>query len=447
MKQFKLDEEIVKRISKHKKEPNWMLDFRLKALNIFNEKPLPTWGPDLSRIDFDKVIFYADPNVKQTKDWKDIPENIKKVFDTLNVPEQEREFLAGLSTQYDSEVIYKQMKDQYESLGIIFESIDSAVHKYPELVKKYLGKLVPPTDNKFAALNSAVWSGGTLIYVPKYKVLPIPVQTYFRINTPAVGQFERTLIIADKFSSIQYIEGCTAPQYSATNLHAAVVEVFVFEGASVGYGTMQKWSENVQNLVTKRAILSKDARMTWRDFNLGSGLNMKYPASILQGDNSSAELYSLAVSEHNQIMDTGGKMIHIGKNTRSYINSKNIAKDSSVGTFRGLVKITRNADNSYAKVICDGLILSEDARSDAIPIDINNNSSSVLEHEASVSKLSKERLEYLQMRGISEEDAIQFLTFGFIKPITDGMLPEYANELYAILKLYLKDTYASKDKA
>lgn len=445
MKQFKLDESVVKQISKHKKEPNWMLDFRLKSLEVFNSKPMPTWGPDLSVIDFDKVVYYADPNVKEQSSWEEVPDDIKQVFDALNIPEQERKFLAGLSTQVDSEIIYKQMKEQYEQLGIVFESMDSAVHNYPDLVKKYLGKLIPASDNKFSALNSAVWSGGTFIYVPKYKVLPIPVQTYFRINTPAVGQFERTLIIADKFSSIGYIEGCTAPQFSSTNLHAGVVEVYVFEGANASYGTMQKWSENVQNLVTKRAIVSKNAKMTWRDFNLGAGINMKYPATILKGDNSSAELYSLAVSQHNQIMDTGGKMIHIGKRTKSYINSKNIVKDNSVGNFRGLVKITSEADNSYSNIICDSLLLSSNAVSDTYPVDINNSKTSILEHEATISKISKEKLDYLQMRGISEEEAIQFITFGFVKPITDGMLPEYVNELYALLKLFLQKDESKKN--
>jgi Fe-S cluster assembly protein SufB len=436
---FKLDKSIVERISKKKDEPDWMLDIRLHALRVFNQKAMPQWGPDLSKINFNDVIYYADSRSKLTHTWNDVPEDIKNLFEELNVPEQERKYLAGLSTQYDSEVIYHQMKAKYETLGIIFESMDSAVKKYPDLVKRYFGKLVKPDDNKFASLNTAVWSGGTFIYVPEGVQLPIPVQTYFRINTPSVGQFERTLIIADKNSSLQYIEGCTAPQYSTTNLHASVVEIYVFENSTISYGTMQKWSKNVYNLVTKRAIVSKNAHMVWRDFNLGSGINMKYPSTILKGKNSTGELYSLAFAESGQIMDTGGKMIHIGKSSKSIIDSKTITKGSGEGVYRGTCKITSTANDADAKITCDSLLLSEKSIAKAIPTDINNNNTAILEHEASVSKIEKDQLEYLQSRGFSTDSATKLITFGFINPILAGMLPEYALELEALLNLFLNN--------
>lgn len=414
-----------------------MLDFRLQSYNEFINKELPKWGPDLSDLDFQNIKYYAAAG-EQTNTWENIPEDVKKTFEDLGINQEEQKYLAGISTQYESEVIYHQLKERWNALGIIFEDTDSGLKKYPEYFKKYFGKVIPNTDNKFAALNSAVWSGGSFVYVPKGVKLTMPVQTYFRINTQNMGQFERTLIIADEDSEIHYIEGCTAPQYMSNSLHAAVVEIYVLKNAKVRYTTLQNWSKNIYNLVTKRAIAEENAVMEWVDCNLGSKITMKYPSVILKGDNSRGTLLSMALAGDNQIIDSGGKMIHIGKNTKSRIDSKTISKGNGSAIYRGLSKLTSNAENAQSIVSCDGLILDENSQSYAYPTDEISNDQSTIEHEAKISKVSEEQLNYLKSRGLNETEATQLIIAGFIKPVTEDLPLEYSVELDRILNLFVK---------
>lgn len=430
-----LNENVVKLISKLKKEPQWMLDIRLKAYHAFKKIKNPNWGPDLSFIDFNDYIYYASSIKETLTNWNEIPQKIKNTFKKLNILENDAKFLSGSNNQYDSEVVYHDLIQELKSKNIIFVSMDDAVKKHPELVKQYFSKLVPYTDNKYAALNTAVWSGGSFIYIPRGIKLNRPLQAYFRINTKSLGQFERTLIIADENSMCHYAEGCTAPIYDKNNLHAAVVEVFVKQNARVRYSTIQNWSDNVLNLVTKRCKCEKNATMEWIDGNLGSKLNMKYPTTILAGEGALAKCITIAISHKDVIQDTGAKMIHLAKNTRSQIISKSIAHSGGNASYRGLVNITKEATNSYAEVICDTLILDKKSKSDTIPTEIISNNSSFLKHEAKVTDLDKEKLFYLNSRNISDKKAKHLLALGFIQPFTNELPMEYAVELNRLLKL------------
>lgn len=430
-----LNESIVREISAQKKEPIWMLEYRLKALKEFTSHHQPSFGPDLSFLDFQDYTYFTRLSAKVSTSWKDVPSTVRNTFDKLGIPEAEKDYLAGVSTQYESEAVYHNMLDEVKQKGIIFLDTDTALKTYPELFKKYFGKLVPYTDNKYAALNGSVWSGGSFIYVPKGVKLEKPLQSYFRINNERSGQFERTLIIVDDDASVHYVEGCTAPQYSKDSLHAAVVEIFVGKRARCRYSTIQNWSDNIVNLVTKRALVEEDGLMEWIDGNIGSQLNMKYPACILKGDRAKGSCISIAVASKGQYQDAGAKMIHIGKDTASTIISKSIVKEGGVANYRGLVDIKKSADNSHAHVECDTLILDEKSRSDTIPTNLNENPSSFLEHEATVSKIDEDELFYLMSRGLSRNEATHMIVMGFIEPFAKELPMEYAVELNQLIKL------------
>ena len=433
-----LSVEVIKKISELKNEPEWMLNIRLAAYEKFNILKNPTsWGPDLSFIDFDKYIYYASSLGENyyKNSWDEIPDEIKTTFEKLKVPEHEAKYFSGVNSQYDSETIYHKLKTELDDKHVIFTNIETAIKEYPELVKKYFGKLVPFSDNKYAALNTAVWSGGSFIYVPKNVKLDKPLQAYFRINTKSVGQFERTLIIVDDGAYLHYNEGCTAPIYDKNNLHAAVVEVFVGKNAHCRYSTIQNWSDNVLNLVTKRSIVDTNGIMEWIDGNLGSKLNMKYPATILKGDNSIGKCISIAVAHKDVVQDAGAKMIHIGRNTRSQIISKSIAHNGGNATYRGLVKIAKTAISSKADVTCDTLLLDKFSKSDTFPTEEIYNKHSSLKHEAKVTDLDQKRLFYLQSKGIDPITAKQLLVLGFIQPFSNELPLEYVVELNRLLKL------------
>ena len=433
-----LSVEVIKKISELKNEPEWMLNIRLAAYEKFNLLKNPaSWGPDLSFIDFDKYIYYASSLGENyyKNSWDEIPDEIKTTFEKLKVPEHEAKYFSGVNSQYDSETIYHKLKTELDDKHVIFTNIETAIKEYPELVKKYFGKLVPFSDNKYAALNTAVWSGGSFIYVPKNVKLDKPLQAYFRINTKSVGQFERTLIIVDDGAYLHYNEGCTAPIYDKNNLHAAVVEVFVGKNAHCRYSTIQNWSDNVLNLVTKRSIVDTNGIMEWIDGNLGSKLNMKYPATILKGDNSIGKCISIAVAHKDVVQDAGAKMIHIGRNTRSQIISKSIAHNGGNATYRGLVKIAKTAINSKADVTCDTLLLDKFSKSDTFPTEEIYNKHSSLKHEAKVTDLDQKRLFYLQSKGIDPITAKQLLVLGFIQPFSNELPLEYVVELNRLLKL------------
>ena len=433
-----LSVEVIKKISELKNEPEWMFNIRLAAYEKFNLLKNPTsWGPDLSFIDFDKYIYYASSLGENyyKNSWDEIPDEIKTTFEKLKVPEHEAKYFSGVNSQYDSETIYHKLKTELDDKHVIFTNIETAIKEYPELVKKYFGKLVPFSDNKYAALNTAVWSGGSFIYVPKNVKLDKPLQAYFRINTKSVGQFERTLIIVDDGAYLHYNEGCTAPIYDKNNLHAAVVEVFVGKNAHCRYSTIQNWSDNVLNLVTKRSIVDTNGIMEWIDGNLGSKLNMKYPATILKGDNSIGKCISIAVAHKDVVQDAGAKMIHIGRNTRSQIISKSIAHNGGNATYRGLVKIAKTAINSKADVTCDTLLLDKFSKSDTFPTEEIYNKHSSLKHEAKVTDLDQKRLFYLQSKGIDPITAKQLLVLGFIQPFSNELPLEYVVELNRLLKL------------
>jgi len=431
--------EIIKEISKLKNEPKFMTDFRLRAYDIFNEKPLPKFGPDLKDLKFDQIHFYVKPQDQSKNKWEDVPAEIKKTFEKLGVPENERKFLAGSGAQFESEMVYHSMQESLKKQGVIFESTDSALQNHPELLQKYFGKIVPPSDNKFAALNSAVWSGGTFIYIPPKTHVRLPLQSYFRINTERLGQFERTLIIADKDSYVHYIEGCTAPTYTTNSLHAAVVEIVVLDNAQVNYTTLQNWSKNVFNLVTKRAYVYKNAQMNWLDVNLGSKITMKYPAIYLMGDNSKGEVKSLALSFKNQIIDSGAKIFHIGKNTSSNIVSKSLAKNGGEAHYRGLLKINNGSENSKNKTNCTTLLLDDISKSNTYPqIELKEKKSTV-EHEAMVSKVSEDQLYYLKSRGLNEEQALSMIVNGFSRDIAKELPLEYAIELIRLIDMEMEN--------
>lgn len=434
-----LNEDVIRALSKAKEEPEWMLEFRLKAYESFKKQALPDWGPDLSEIDFDKIKYYQKASDRPVRDWEDVPEKIKDTFEKIGVPEAERAFLAGASAQYESEVVYHNMKEEFDKHGIIFTDTDSALKEYPELFKKYFGKLVPPSDNKLAALNSAVWSGGTFIYVPEGVQLEVPLQTYFRINSENAGQFERTLIIVDKGASVHYIEGCTAPTYSSESLHAAIVEIYAHEDASIRYSTIQNWSDNVYNLVTKRAKAYKNASVEWVDGNIGSKVTMKYPAVILAEEGAKGMMLSVAMATEGQVQDTGAKMIHLAPNTSSSIVSKSIAKDGGATNYRGIVHFGRHAHGSQGHIECDTMLMDDRSKSDTIPINEAHCQDVVLEHEATVSKVSEEQLYYLMSRGLSEEEATELIVMGFVEPFSRELPMEYAVELNRLIGYEMKD--------
>ena len=435
-----LSVKVIKKISTLKNEPKWMLDIRLNAYKTFLKLKNPKWGPDLNFINFDEYIYYASSiGSKYYKtSWDEIPEKIKKQFEKLNVPENEAKYFSGVNNQYDSDTVYHQLKDELKNKDVIFTNIETAIVEHPNLVKKYFGKLVPFSDNKYTALNTAVWSGGTFLYVPRGVKLDQPLSAYFRINTKSVGQFERTLMIVDDNAYVHYNEGCTAPIYDKNNLHAAVVEIFIGKNAHCRYSTIQNWSDNVLNLVTKRAIVEENGIMEWIDGNLGSKLNMKYPATILKGNNSKGKCISIAISHKDVIQDAGAKMIHIGKNTRSQIISKSIAHSGGNATYRGLVQISKSATNSASEVVCDTLILDKISKSDTYPTEKVFNKSSVLKHEAKVTDIDNQKLFYLQSRGIDLSTAKQLLVLGFIEDFTNELPLEYSVELNRLLKLDIK---------
>jgi len=435
-----ISKKVVQEISWLKEEPKWMRDFRLKSYEIFKRKEMPGWGPDLSTIKFDEITYYIKPTEDRAKIWEELPPEIKKTYDLIGIPEAEKKFLAGVTAQFESEVVYESIRKDLEKQGVIFCDMDTAVRKYPEIVKEYFGKLVPPADNKFAALNSAVWSGGSFIYVPKGVKVNLPLQAYFRINAERMGQFERTLIIAEEGSYVHYVEGCTAPIYSTNSLHAAVVEIFVKKGARVRYTTIQNWSKNVFNLVTKRSKAEEEAIMEWVDCNIGSAVTMKYPSVLLVGKRARAETLSLAYSHGKQVQDSGAKMIHLAPETSSRVISKSVAGNGGRTSFRGLIQVARGAKNSSVYVSCDALLLDKKSRSDTYPtMKIFENSTQV-QHEATVERIGEDKLFYFNCRGIKKEDAESLLVNGFIAPISKEIPLEYAIELNRLINLKMTGT-------
>ncbi|MDY4788410.1 MAG: Fe-S cluster assembly protein SufB [Bacilli bacterium] len=433
-----LNEDVIRAISHKKNEPNWMLEFRLKCFEYFKKAPLPNYGPDLSNLEYDDYTYFIRSSEDVSNKWEDVPETIKDTFDKLGIPEAEHKFLAGVSTQYESEVVYHNMLQEVEEKGVIFLDTDSALRLYPDLFKEYFNTVVPYYDNKFAALNGAVWSGGSFIYVPKGVKLEKPLQSYFRINSERMGQFERTLIIVDEGADVHYVEGCTAPIYSKDSLHAAVVEIVIKKNGKCRYSTIQNWSNNIVNLVTKRALVMENGMMEWIDGNIGSMLNMKYPCCVLKGNGAKGSCISVAVASKNQHQDAGAKMIHLGENTSSVIISKSIVHDGGICNYRGKVQHGPNAKNAKSHVECDTLILDNQSITDTIPMNLVNNNSSFIEHEATVSKVSEEQLFYLMSRGLSKEDATQMIIMGFIEPFSKELPMEYAVELNRLLKLNME---------
>ncbi len=433
-----LTENIVRAISAHKNEPQWMLDFRLRSLAIFNAKPTPAWGSKLlNDIDFTKVKYFVKASEKVERSWDDVPDEIKETYERLGIPEAERKFLAGVSAQFESETVYHSMSKELEAQGIIFLDMDTALREHPEIVKKYWATVIPPEDNKFAALNSAVWSGGSFIYVPKGVKCELPLQAYFRINTDNMGQFERTLIIVDEGASVHYIEGCTAPTYSTESLHSAVVELVALDGGRIRYTTIQNWANNIYNLVTKRAIAYRNARVEWVDGNIGSKLTMKYPAVVLAGEGAHGEVLSIAFAGKGQHQDAGAKMIHAAPNTTSLINSKSITRDGGISTYRGLVKVEKNAHGAKSKVTCDALLLDDKSRSVTVPVMELKDPTATVEHEASVAKISDEMLYYLQSRGFDEAQAKNMVVGGFISDFVRELPMEYAVEMNRLIEVQM----------
>ena len=430
-----INEDVVRKISEYKNEPEWMLEYRLNAFRIFEKMDMQSWGPDLSEIDFQDFTYYRKVSDQTEKSWDDVPEEVKNTFEKLGIPQAEREFLAGVTTQYESEAVYHNMLEEVREKGVIFLDIDSALKEYPDLFKKYFGTIVPASDNKLAALNSAVWSGGSFIYVPKNVELEKPLQSYFRINSESMGQFERSIIIVDDGAKCSYVEGCTAPQYSKDSMHAAVVEVFVGKGATCRYSSVQNWSNNILNLVTKRAKVLDHGVMEWIDGNIGSRISMKYPACILAGEYAHGLCISIAVGSKGQHQDTGAKMIHLAPHTSSSIVSKSISRNGGITNFRDWIRFSKNADYSKAKIECDTLILDDISSSDTIPLNINDNHLSIIEHEAKVSKISEDELFYLMSRGLDEKQATEMIVMGFLEPFTRELPMEYAVELNQLLKM------------
>jgi Fe-S cluster assembly protein SufB len=435
-----LDEEIVTAISRRKEEPEWMLQFRLRSLAAFRKKSMPNWGADLSSLNFDDLYYYAKPQEGQSRTWEDVPENIKKTFERIGIPEAERKFLAGVGAQYDSEVVYHSIKEDLAKKGVIFTDPESAVKQYPDLVKRYFGTVIPYLDNKFAALNSAVWSGGSFVYVPKGVKVEVPLQAYFRINARSFGQFERTLIIADEGSFVHYIEGCTAPVYATESLHSAVVEIIALEGARVRYTTIQNWSNDVYNLVTKRAVAHKDAVVEWVDGNIGAKRTMKYPSIWLMGEGAHGEVLSLAFAGKGQEQDTGAKAVHAASHTSSVVTAKSISRGGGISTYRGLLKVNEGLHDIRSRVVCDALILDGQSRSNTFPyMEVDSDDVSI-EHEARVSRISEDQLFYLMSRGMSEQEASLMIVSGFLDPLVKQLPMEYAVELNRLIELEMEGT-------
>ena len=433
-----LNEDVIRQISAHKGEPKWMLDFRLDAYEIFLSKPMPNWGADLSGIDFDNIFYYLKPAESNARSWDDVPDTIKNTFERLGIPEAERKFLAGVGAQYESEVIYHSLKKELEDQGILFLDTGQALLEHEDLFREYFASIIPSADNKFAALNSAVWSGGSFIYVPPGVRIEQPLQAYFRINAENMGQFERTLIIVDEGAYVHYVEGCTAPTYSSDSLHSAVVEILVKKGGRCRYTTIQNWSNNVYNLVTKRAVAEEDATMEWVDGNLGSKVTMKYPAVVLKGERAHGEILSIAFAGEGQHQDAGGKVTHVAPNTTSVITSKSISKDGGRSSYRGLLRVNKDAEGSKSKVVCDALIIDPESRTDTYPY-INIMADQVdIGHEATVSKLGEEQIYYLMSRGLSEAEASALIVAGFVEPITKELPLEYAVELNRLIQLQME---------
>lgn len=433
-----LTEETVRAISAHKKEPQWMLDIRLDALQVFFQKSLPTWGADLSTIDFSDITYYLSPDDKKYNDWLEIPQEIKDTYDAIGIPEAEKKFLAGVGAQYDSEVLYHNLKKKWEDKGVIFTDTDTALQLYPELVKEYFGTIIPARDNKFAALNTAVWSGGSFVYIPKNVQLDIPLQAYFRINAAQMGQFERTLIICEDDSYVNYVEGCSAPIYSKNSLHAAVVEIVVKKGARCQYTTIQNWSNNVYNLVTKRMFVEENAIGSWIDCNLGSCITMKYPSCYLRGRGAKGEVLSLAYADKGQYQDAGGKMFHLAPETSSSIISKSVSLHGGRTAYRGMVVATKGSHGSKSFVKCDALLMDEESRADTYPTNTIQEEDITMGHEASVGKVGKDQLFYLMSRGLDENKALSLIVNGFVEPIVKELPLEYAVELNRLIALSMK---------
>src|SRR3990167_5556579 len=426
---------VVEKISSMKNEPEWMREFRMRALSIFESKKMPAWGADLSTINFENIFYYIKPTDNQKKSWRELPKEIKDTYDAIGIPEAERKFLAGVTAQYESEAVYHSFQKQWEEKGVIFTDMDTGLRKCPDIVKSYFGRSIPPADNKFAALNSAVWSGGSFIYVPPGVSVDIPLQAYFRINAANMGQFERTLIIVDEGAYVHYVEGCTAPVYSTDSLHSAVVEIFVKRGARCRYTTIQNWSSNVCNLVTKRAFVEEEGVMEWVDGNIGSKITMKYPSCYLVGRGARGEVLSLALANKGQHQDAGGKLVFLASDTSGEIISKSVSVNCGRTSYRGLVKVVRNAERVKCNVRCDALILDEQSRSDTYPTMQVDEDNVTICHEASVSKIGEEQLFYLMSRGLTEIEGTSLIVNGFIEPIVKELPLEYAVELNRLIQL------------
>ena len=428
----------VEEISKIKNEPEWMLIFRLRSYDIFMKKSMHVWGGDLSKINFQSICYYTKASEKQSKGWDDVPDSVRKTFDKLGIPEAEKKFLAGVGAQYESETVYHNLREDLSKQGVIFCDTDTAIKEHPDLLRKYFGKVIPPEDNKFAALNSAVWSGGSFIYVPPNVKVDLPLQAYFRINAENIGQFERTLIIADEGSEVHYIEGCTAPIYTTESLHSAVVELIAKKDAKIRYTTIQNWSKDVYNLVTKRAYAYENARVEWVDGNLGSKLTMKYPGVYMLGRNAHAEVISIAFAGSDQHQDAGAKAVHLAPDTTSRITSKSVSKQSGRTTYRGLLHVAKGATNVKSNVRCDALLLDETSRTDTYPYVEVNEDDATISHEATVGKIGEDQIFYLMSRGFSESDALSLIVGGFIEPFTKELPMEYAVELNRLVKLEME---------
>ena len=433
-----LSEEVVRKISAFKNEPEWMLEFRLRALRHFLQRPMPNWGPDLSDLNFDDIVYYVKPAEREGHSWDEVPEEIKRTFERLGIPEAEQKFLAGVGAQFESEMVYHRVKEELDRMGVIFKSIEDGLRDHPDLFRQYFGKVVPIEDNKFAALNSAVWSGGSFVYVPPGVKVEQPLQAYFRLNVANIGQFERTLIIIDEGAEAHYVEGCTAPLYSTDSLHTGVIEIIVKRGARFRYTTIQNWSTNVYNLVTQRALVYGDATMEWVDANIGSKVTMKYPSCYLLEPGAHGEILSMAFAKDGQVIDNGGKVIHIAPNTTSKIVSKSVSKGTGRASYRGLVRVQRGARQVRSNVVCDALLLDEHSRSDTYPYMEIEEADVTIGHEASVSKVGEEQLFYLRSRGLSEEEATTMVVAGFIEPLVRELPMEYAVELNRLVQLEME---------
>ncbi len=432
-----LDEEVIRQISAFKEEPEWMLEFRLKAYRHFLERPMPSWGPDLSGLNLDEIYFYVRPEEIDQKSWDDVPETIKNTFDRLGLPEAEQKYLAGVGAQYDSEMVYHNINEHLEKQGVVFLSIENGLKQYPDLFREHFSTVVPIQDNKFSALNSAVWSGGSFVYVPKGVKVDLPLQAYFRLNNASLGQFERTLISADEGSQVHYVEGCTAPTYTTESYHSGVIEIVVKKNARVRYTTIQNWSTNVYNLVTQRASVFENGTMEWVDANLGARVTMKYPSCYLRGEGAHGEMLSVAFAGPGQVQDAGSKMVHFASNTSSKITSKSISRGNGQASYRGLVKVARDLKDVRSNVVCDALLLDPESRTDTWPtIDSGSNDVNI-GHEASVSKVGEEQLFYLTSRGLSEEEATTMIVSGFIEPLVKELPMEYAVEMNKLIQLQM----------